>query len=390
MWFIYEALRQQFEVVISGYDYYEPEDGKVQYVIHSHEYRRFTSYKSRRFLGSLYRYGLKFYLFFRRQHTVESVEFKLRLWLLRLDFEKKHKKCDFVVNIDAEASFISSRFCKRKRIPCGFNIYEIFAEQWLGENKSSLYKLKTEIERRGIESSQLVFSSANKVLAEFLLSRYQLKRKIVELTVCPYRSFSDNITVNEPLKFYYHGAFFKNRGLENLVMAMKEVEGAVLYLRGYGHLEKELRLLVSENKLEKKVIFLEPVPTELLTQAGTEFDIGLTMARMNVLNHIYAVGFKTFENLSAGLALVLPESYPLKKLNEDYNVGVVYQDATVENMKAVISYCVNNKTIVKSWKANARKAYSDKFNPEFQKANFINEITRQIELAELSPRIRKF
>jgi hypothetical protein len=160
--------------------------------------------------------------------------------------------------------------------------------------------------------------------------------------------------------------------------ARKKFEGIQVFIRGFGTILNELKELVISQNLTNKVFFLEPVDTQLLSEVGKDYDFGATMGRMNVANHLYATGFKTFENLSAGLALILPESYPLKKLNQEYKVGITYSDATVEELERVFEYILHHKEEIMIWKKNVRSAYHQEYNPARQKEKLIQKINQLI------------
>jgi glycosyltransferase involved in cell wall biosynthesis len=115
-----------------------------------------------------------------------------------------------------------------------------------------------------------------------------------------------------------------------------------LYLRGIGAYRNELEKVVEECMLQDKVFFLEPVDTKQLSDVAADFDVGLTMVKMNVLNHKFAVGFKTLENINAGLAIIAPNSYNLKPMMDKYMFGILYDDADISELTRVMKYCTEH------------------------------------------------
>lgn len=283
---------------------------------------------------------------------------------------------DLLIFIDAEAAGV----LKYKKISCPkfYFIYELFANQTLDSSfNHSMY----DFECLGVRNAQVLMSSANEELGNFLVRYYQLEPfKILAYSICPPKAlqFSPEYQSEDPLKFYYHGGLQKNRGIENAILAFKHLDGAHLYIRGKGPILASLKKLVHANCLEDKVFFLDYLPTAQLTEAASSFDIGLSLVRMNTVNHQYNVGFKTFENISAGLALILPKSDPLKILNQEHGVGLLYEDATVEELKQVFNQFIANPKLVNQCKENSRRAYSLTFNPEYQKEHLIKEIHKYL------------
>ena len=104
-----------------------------------------------------------------------------------------------------------------------------------------------------------------------------------------------------------------------------------------------------------------------LAKHGVDYDIGLSLVRMNQVNHFYNLGFKTFENISSGLGLMSPKSYPLKKLINEYKNGICYSDATIEELKRCFNYLVENPKHVLKLKENSKIAYATNYNPNYQK-----------------------
>ncbi len=374
LWFICNALETKYEISISGNERESKTTitNNFKYQTHSGLYslalklKLFSAIKffcQVRYFGNL----------LKREEIANVTLLKLRLFLQRAEFNIKAPKINCILNIDTEAAFISMPFSQKEQIPTIYFIYEFYADQFL-ERKDRFYHHRVIIEKLSIQNADIILSTVNEKAGDFLKQRYNSEAKVVSVTICPEKTFSDKIKINNPLKFYYHGYFFDNRGLADGILAMKELDGAELYLRGSGFLEKTLKKLVKENKLDKKVFFLDPVPTELLSMVGAEFDIGLTMSRQNVLNQKYAQGFKAFENISAGLALIVPASPPLKQLIDEYKNGKNYSDATIEYLVPVFQYCLKNPEEVLTWKKNSQKAYQLEYNPEKQKSRLISEI----------------
>lgn len=280
----------------------------------------------------------------------------------------------FLETESAELSYLIKKYLKK---PCLYFIYEFYCEQVLDNNQYK-YNLYYNVEKKALTSVDTLVGGPNDVLADYLIKKFHLKNKRkIPFVIVPTNDnlVSQEYNKTEKLKFYYCGALIQNRGLEELVLTMQYIDDATLYIRGKGKLLNHLIRLVNENNLESKVQFLDFIDTTMLVKEAAKFDVGLTMVRMNVDNHKYATGFKTFENIAAGLALVLPASYPLIPLVKNYNIGITYQDATIEYLKQTLQYCVNNRPLINEWKSNTRRLFSNTFNP----LNQIKQLKAEIE-----------
>ncbi|MBS1646323.1 MAG: glycosyltransferase [Bacteroidetes bacterium] len=387
LWFIYNQLKEKYNVTISSFHPIEKGmlNKNIKYKTHSFFYKKMEKNKRAFFFRRAYNYFYGQQLKKKPNLSQIIIEDRLRFFYSKIELYLKNRTVDFIINIDTEAAYISKPLSEKCKIPNAYFIYEFYAHQTL-EIDNAVFVEKTNIEKEGVLNSDIILSGANDLAANYLLKKYNSKAKAVTFTVCPLKKNNKTTECHTPLKLYYHGALFDNRGLKEAILAMREIEGAILHIRGFGDYEKELKETVINNDLAKKVIFLPVVPTELLTEVAAEFDIGLTMVRMNILNHVYAMGFKTFENISAGLALIMPASVPLKQLNNEYKVGLTYEDATTDNLVKLFQYCVDNPNLVREWKKNAQTAYEKEYNQYVQQNRLIREIETLLNTKKKKPR----
>jgi glycosyltransferase involved in cell wall biosynthesis len=116
----------------------------------------------------------------------------------------------------------------------------------------------------------------------------------------------------------YQGAMNHGRGIEESILAMKQVN-AELWLAGDGDLMAELKKLVSENQLNDKVKFLGYVkPTELkaITQ---EAYIGLNLLQPIGLSYYYSLANKFFDYMQQGIPCISANFPEYQAINQAYN-----------------------------------------------------------------------
>ena len=272
-----------------------------------------------------------------------------------------------VICIDAEAMTAARKLKEKRRIPFAYWAYEIYPNQFLDTPKA-LKRLMEKIEGDGCRDADLAIVTSD-IWAKLLRRRYKaynLKHKIVRVCPAKVEKYAE-LELSEKVKFYYHGVYLAGRGLENLISAMRDVEGGILYLRGIGEsFEKFLKDETARLNLEDKVKFLPPVSTDQLAIEAAKFDVGVMMVCMTTLNAKFVIGFKTFENITAGLPLFSPASYQLKEIVKKNEVGVIYSNCGAEALAETLNYCVRNKDEIREWKINARKFAESEINPAFQ------------------------
>lgn len=363
--FFSNFLKDSYNLVIVGGDHLGDEYNGLPYYNYS------KLFESILFLKLHWIFKFIICTILRNETFYNILIFRLKLWCSKKSLKSKKFEPNAILCIDTEAAFIASIY---KSIPKFYFIYEFYADQFLNIHKNFQSFLQS-IEKKALLDSNVIISSVNNEMGNYINTRYNLEKEILSISVTPPSTFNETIEpIQEPISIYYHGIIIENRGLENLVSAVKKYSGIKIFIRGEGDLLPRLKQMSIALDVMDRVEFLEPVPTQMLSQVATKYDFGITMVRMNVLNHQYAAGFKTFENLSAGLALILPESYPLKKFNQEYNVGITYSDATVEELERIFEYILHNKEEIKTWKENARLAYHREYNPKRQQEKLIEKI----------------
>ena len=102
----------------------------------------------------------------------------------------------------------------------------------------------------------------------------------------------------------YQGGFSRDRGIEQLIAAIRDVPGAVLVLLGYGALHAELERVVADAATGGRVRIMAAVPpTELLDWIASA-DVVAMPIQPTTLNHRLTTPNKLFEALAAGIPVV--------------------------------------------------------------------------------------
>jgi glycosyltransferase involved in cell wall biosynthesis len=256
-------------------------------------------------------------------------------------------------------------------------MYEIWPKQYNsfspGESRS-----RALVERFGVSHA---FASIvpDPRTGALLVRRYGVPRsRVLVIATCPeLPSTSAAPRVAQPLAVYYHGTLHAGRGVENLVRAMAHVDGAVLSIRGIGPLLPVLQRIVEDEALGDRVRFLPALPVEELAAAGTAFDVGVSVACPDNVNHRFSIGFKTFENLAAGLALVSTRSRVLGPFTQRHDVGLTFEGCSVPAIAEALRYCVAHPAEVARWKQRSRALAEREFNPSVQGA-YLRELVARL------------
>jgi glycosyltransferase involved in cell wall biosynthesis len=213
-----------------------------------------------------------------------------------------------------------------------------------------------------------VIITVNAFIADELRKRYHINRRIHVVLNCPnalgrmaselrFRNRSGIITV------LYHGGFYHDRGLENLVLASKYFdEGIRLVMRGHGGLENKLRALGSGRS---NVVFEESVPMNQVVEAAASADIGIIPHPPTNLSTFYCSPNRLFEYIQAGLAVVASDLPFLREIVLGNQIGMVFNPHDPRDLARKINLAAKGSNL-SVFRQNVRKI-ADRYSWEVER-----------------------
>lgn len=169
----------------------------------------------------------------------------------------------------------------------------------------------------------------------------------------------------------YQGGMMRGRGLESLTKSVKKwPDKSVLVFLGSGQLEDELKEIASTEKLNKKVIFLDPVSYKELINYTSSADLGVITLEATNLNNMYALPNKLFEYLAAGIAIICPD-FPDMSSIVSQGAGVTFKHDNWDDLaKKITSLIRGNK--ISQMKKTSRELFASRYNWDLQKRTLQN------------------
>jgi glycosyltransferase involved in cell wall biosynthesis len=152
----------------------------------------------------------------------------------------------------------------------------------------------------------------------------------------------------------YVGGFTPNRGLENLVRAMRLLPGGRLALVGFGPLEAALRAEAA--RAGAAVDVLPAVPPDEVVPVAAGGDVGLAPYLPVGLNNVLAAPNKLYEYLHAGLAVAGSDVPEIRRVVVAHEVGALFDAADAGSVAAAVGALVADGARLALMKRRARDA----------------------------------
>ena len=149
-----------------------------------------------------------------------------------------------------------------------------------------------------------------------------------------------------------------HRGAEEMVLAMKHINNAVLLIVGGGDVINILMGMVAENKLQDKVIFRPRQSYDELFNLTCIADLGLTLDKDTNINYRYSLPNKLFDYIQARIPILASALPEIQKIIEEYKIGDFIPDHDPEKIAKKVNEILANQELMSQWKKNVNFAAS--------------------------------
>ena len=200
-------------------------------------------------------------------------------------------------------------------------------------------------------------------VSDSVAQRYQKEYGINLTTIrnIPAISAQQNSTAatNYPLPLtpfiIYQGVLNKDRGLEELIIAMQWLENYSLVIIGKGDLEQSLKQLVNELNLSARIVFLGLLKPSELRMVTPKALVGVSIEKPSNPNYIMCLPNKLFDYIQAGIPVVAYPHPEIKNIIDTYECGTYIHSHDPQQMALQLKNIIASKSI-NEWKEASRKA----------------------------------
>lgn len=149
----------------------------------------------------------------------------------------------------------------------------------------------------------------------------------------------------------YHGGLFAERGIEQLIDAVSELQHVVLVLMGYGALVPAIARRIREAGPAGRVVLLPAVPpTELLDWVASA-DVVAIPIQPTTLNHRYATPNKLWEAIAVGVPILASDLPGMAPVVHDLDAGVLVDPTDpadiARGLTEVLAYSVTSRAALR-------------------------------------------
>lgn len=301
------------------------------------------------------------YRAFRFQLPFEKGPLFYAAFNIRLFFYLMFRKFDLLVANDLDTLLANYLASTLKRKPLLYDSHEFFTGVPELENNSFARKVWISLERLIFPRLRYIVT-VNDSIAALYNKMYHKEVKVIR-NIPEIPLLSNPLQVEElrnsiPIEngnklLIMQGAGINvDRGAEEAVQAMQYLDSVTLLIIGSGDVIGKLKAMVKEHHLDAKVKFLDKMPFDQLMNYTRIADAGLTLDKDTNINYRLSLPNKLFDYIHAGIPVLASFVPEVKKIVEQYNIGVVIENHDPRHIADKITFMFADNDRYATWKKN--------------------------------------
>jgi len=297
---------------------------------------------------------VRFRLLFNRK-LLFYAEYNIRLFLYLL-----FSKADVMVANDLDtlpAVYLASRV---KSKPVIYDAHEYFTGSFEMRDSPFVRRFWERIEKRILPRLQY-FMTVNDSIAGLYKEKYGIDAVVVRNFARYRKSFPNTLKLPRFLQdrkyFIIQGTGLnRGRGVEEAVLAMKQMEDCLLVIVGRGLALEYTKKMIQDNNLQEKVILLETLPYEELMIITSSAAAGLSLDKPLGENYLYSLPNKISDYIMAGIPIIAGDLPEVASIIRKYETGIVCKSIEPDSIAQCMNRLLNEDCLSKKLKENTEKA----------------------------------
>lgn len=269
-------------------------------------------------------------------------EFNIRLFFFLL-----FRKADCICAIDLDTILPCYYISKLKGTKRVYDAHEYFSQLEEVVSRPRIYRFWYRIEKKMIPKFKKGYTVCESLSVEFRKNygaNYNVIRNV------PILNETNGHTPSE-LVVLYQGAVNKGRGLEKLVLAMKDVP-APLWVCGHGNFIDEMKATAQKNDLTGKVSFFGMLDPAELKKRTAQSTVAVNPFEKTGLNQYLSLSNKFFDYIHAGVPQITMNYPEYKRINDQYRVAELIDDLQPSTISKAINNLLNDNMLYLQLKQN--------------------------------------
>jgi len=216
-------------------------------------------------------------------------------------------------------------------------------------------------------------------IADEYEKQYHVRPQIIT-NATPFYELKPKAASDQKIRLVHQGSANASRKLELMFEMMKLLDDRfyldlILVHPAHRSGKRYLKKLKSLAKNNNRIAFLPPVSTEQLIPTLNDYDFGLIMIPPTNFNYKNTLPNKFFECIQARVALAIGPIPEMKKITEEYNIGIVSDDFSPISMATLLQSLTVEK--INMLKTNTNRA-AQEFTAE-KNGERLNNLISKIE-----------
>jgi glycosyltransferase involved in cell wall biosynthesis len=151
------------------------------------------------------------------------------------------------------------------------------------------------------------------------------------------------------------GSINIDRGVEEAVEMMQYLENFILYIIGYGDVMDNIKKMIKDLVVENKVVVIDKLPYQELTQYTRIADLGLSLDKGTNLNYELSLPNKIFDFIQCQVPIMASSRKLVAEFIESNQIGLIFDDHDPKKMAEIVNSIFQNKERYKIWKNNLQQ-----------------------------------
>lgn len=248
-----------------------------------------------------------------------------------------------------------------------YDAHEYFSQLDEVISRPNIYRFWYNIERKLVPKFPNGYTVCDSLAAEFK-KNYNVDYKVIRNV--PLLADANKHQDIQGSAVLYQGAVNKGRGLDKLVLAMKNVN-AQLWVCGHGNFMEEMKTIVESNDLSARILFFGLLQPEVLKEKTSQAYVAINPFERTGLNQYLSLSNKFFDYIHAEIPQVTMNYPEYRKINDQYKIAELIDELTPEAIAKGINKLLHDKSLYLQLKQNCSIAKRD-LNWQNEKSKLLN------------------